>query len=112
MFPQGVRLKAGRPFAQVLRKGQKGGTAYFRLRWLINRNHNHRLAVVVGRKFSNKAVRRNKIKRQVRAILANELAKLKKLDLVVYVNSQAADLNYSQLKQELDQALTKMNLYA
>ncbi|MCA9388944.1 ribonuclease P protein component [Candidatus Berkelbacteria bacterium] len=112
MFPQGVRLKAGRPFAQVLRKGQKGSTPFFRLRWQANLKGQHRVAVVVSRKFSTKAVRRNRIKRQVRALLTNELPSLKKIDLVIYVNQQAYGKNYQDLTAELRQALKKNNLYA
>ena len=73
MFPRGSRLRRKKDIAAVLSRGLRVGTPALTLR-MINTKFDHpKITVVVGTVVSKKATVRNRVKRQLRHILAAEL---------------------------------------
>jgi ribonuclease P protein component len=67
-----------------------------------------RIGISISKKVSKKAVVRNRIKRQIRAILRQLLPRLKSgWNIVISVRSQAVECDYQQFLQELEQLLAK-----
>lgn len=79
-------------------------TPLFVIRYDSSRDQLH-LAVVVGKKVDKRAVYRNKIKRQVNAMLREILSTEFKYDIVFFIKKQIADTESSQVKEELKKAL-------
>jgi ribonuclease P protein component len=70
-----------------------------------------RIAVVTGRKVSTKAVVRNRLKRQVRAAMAELLVQLKPTDLIIQLQpGMTTALSYQSIKTDLIELLAKAKL--
>jgi ribonuclease P protein component len=66
------------------------------------------IGISISRKVSKSAVVRNRIKRQVRAILRQFLPRLAPgWQVVIGVRSQAVECDYQKFLQELEQLLVK-----
>ena len=71
-----------------------------------------RIGVLVGLKVSKKAVIRNKLKRQIRSIISQELPLLKDgKDLVVITLPSIIDVDFKELQDALKTGLKKLKLY-
>lgn len=66
MLSREKRLTSSRDFDAVYRKGQRAHSRSFNLSYKRNRIGISRIGIVVGKKFSKKAVSRNKAKRVLR----------------------------------------------
>lgn len=67
-------------------------------------SQNKPLVVVVGKKVSKKATKRNLIKRRVRSIM-REFIKRQKKDYTVIVGSGAKNLDFKEMKKEIENQL-------
>lgn len=71
-------------------------------------NHN-RLGIIIGLKVSKLAVVRNKIKRQIRAIIKEDLLnKEASYDLVIIVMKDILDKSFIEIKESLLKILSKL----
>jgi len=59
-----------------------------------------RLVIIIGKRVSKKAVRRNKLRRRIRAIMQLAMKNPNK-DYTVIVKPGAEDLTYPELKEEI-----------
>lgn len=111
MLAHAARLSASRDFARIYRKGRSARSGFFRASWMDSRLSHARIAVVVSRKFSTKAVKRNRIKRQARAIAAALQPKLVPIDLVIQIQPQPLErFTFEAMQTELRDLLTKQRL--
>jgi len=127
MLPKQHRLHTDREIQRVYQKGRSARSDLFRVAWLESRSLTSRIAVVTSRKLSTKAVRRNLLKRRVRAIVHGLLSKLTRIDLVIQILPTAiaqapakrredarvavhASLSYDRLKEDLIQLLDRSHL--
>ena len=70
-----------------------------------------RFAIVVGTKISKKAVVRNKLKRQVRAILEKQLPRLVAgFDVSMLVRKEALKADFSEIERHIVHALERAKL--
>jgi ribonuclease P protein component len=69
-----------------------------------NSNNLNNNIIVVSKKYSKKAVERNKMKRKIREIL-NSISKNKKYKIIV--NSSAKFLSYEELKKEIIKSINE-----
>ncbi len=105
MLPAKNRLKLKKDFERVFKegKGYKENCLYLKL--VKNNLESSRFGFAVGKKYSNKATLRNKIKRRLREIIRPALPDIKKgADAVIVVLPGAEMDNF----QELDFALKKL----
>ncbi len=69
MFPRAQRIRASRDILAVFRRGERARTGPVSLFYLPLLGGETRVTVIADKKVSKKAVVRNQVKRQVRAIL-------------------------------------------
>lgn len=125
-LPQANRLKHRRDFQTVYQKGIRRSGRYLTLRGLRWRHSAEqsqilkaskpiqeskpptRIGISISQKVSKKAVVRNRIKRQIRAILRQLLPRISpgwQLIIVVHPGAQACE--YAQFLGELEQLLAQ-----
>lgn len=76
-----------------------------------NGTKGNRIGFSVSKKYGN-AVARNKIKRRLKEIFAQERLKLKAgYDMILVVRKNARDANFSQLRQAVGALYKKAGLY-
>lgn len=108
MLPQENRLRLRRDFDAVYQRGFRRGSRCFTLRVLKRPEQPTRIGISISRKVSKRAVVRNRIKRQIRAILRIFLPRTKSgFSIVIGVRIEAVECDYSQFLQELEQLLIK-----
>jgi len=108
MFPSKYRLSKKTDFDRVFKAGRRGFDRYFSLRYLPNNLDHSRITVVVANKVSKKAVERNRLKRQVRAMIEERLDQFKlSYDLIVNVMSHALNQEYANLDSALEVTFKK-----
>jgi ribonuclease P protein component len=105
------RLKKGKDFNCVYKKGRSAFFEGVFIKFLKNDQEESRIGFSVGIKFSKKAVLRNKIKRQLRVIAREELERLKKgFDIIIIPQKIEAGESYESLKNKVKKALEKGEL--
>ncbi|MBI4032724.1 ribonuclease P protein component [Candidatus Berkelbacteria bacterium] len=111
MLARAARLSASRDFARIYRKGRSARSGFFRISWMDTRALQARVAVVVSRKLSTKAVKRNRIKRQVRAIVTELQPQVLPVDLVIQIQPQPLErFTFAAMRTELRDLLGKQRL--
>jgi ribonuclease P protein component len=125
-LPQSNRLRHWRDFQTVYQKGIRRSGRFLTLRGLRQRNNvvdtppsskslamdeskpPTRIGISISQKVSKKAVVRNRIKRQIRAIFRQFLPRLSTgWQLVVVVRPGAEKCDYGQILRELEQLLAE-----
>jgi ribonuclease P protein component len=125
-LPQQNRLRHWRDFQAVYHKGIRRSGRYLTLRGLPQRpsavatptqgtslprdegKPSTRLGISISQKVSKKAVVRNRIKRQIRAIVRQLLPRISPgWQLVVVVRPGAQECEYAQFLRELEQLLVE-----
>lgn len=94
------RLRHDQDFKNVFNKGRSVFDAICGIKFVKNRHDYSRFAVVVGTKVSKSAVVRNRVRRQYRAILRENLAKMLPGFDVILLTSNKSIAPTSQEKQE------------
>lgn len=114
MLKKENRLREKRAFQKVLKKGKLFQTKnlFLKLHEADNKDE-LKFGFIVSLKISKKAVKRNKLKRRMREILRQEIPKLKKGFWGIFLPKRSAiELDFWQLKKEIEEILKKANLYA
>ncbi len=114
-LPKANRLKQRQDFDRVYQSGKRRratGLHLVVLRQPLNGDSIETLPIQVGisisKKVSKRAVVRNRIKRQLKAIVRQFLPRLELgLRMVILVRSEALTYDYGQFLQELEQLLKK-----
>jgi ribonuclease P protein component len=102
------RVKKSKEIEAILKQRRSVGNKYFVLYEKENHDIDHfRFAVSVPKKFGN-AVQRNKMKRQVREIIA-KLDINPKLDLFLVVKKEANSLDFQTTKNMIEGLMKKQN---
>ena len=111
MFKKENRLRKKNDFDRVFKKGKSSYDKILGIKVLFNEQEENRYGVIVSTKISKKAVKRNRIKRQIREAVKALAPDLKKgLDLVVIALPGASDKDYWELKTSLENHLQKLKL--
>ncbi|QQG45928.1 MAG: ribonuclease P protein component [Candidatus Niyogibacteria bacterium] len=109
-FKRSRRLYDKKAISQVLRRGrriERGGlVVYFQ----SSDNSASRLAVVVSKSVDKRAVRRNKIRRQISEIMRGLIFGIKKpLRIIVRVLPEASKADFGRLKNALEEIFVNIN---
>jgi len=112
MLEKKNRINLDKEFDHVFKTGQSFYAKVFGIKSIDNDLENIRFGLLVGLKVSKKAVIRNKIKRQIRAIISQEIPLLKEgKDVVIVVFPLILDKNFEEIKVFLKNGLNKLGLY-
>ena len=110
MFNQKNRLRKTKEIENAFKIGRSFYNNILGFRVIKNDLEESRFCIIISSKISKKAVVRNKIKRRIRYIINNDLTKIKKsFDVVVVVNKNIIDLDFSDLKNSVVDSLKKLN---
>ncbi|MBQ6807989.1 MAG: ribonuclease P protein component [Firmicutes bacterium] len=108
MLPARYRLRRRNDFDRVYRRGVAKSCPAFVLYCKRNGGQATRIGFSVSKKFG-KAVRRNRIKRQLRAAAAEQMAHFRRgCDYILVVRRAAAEYSYQQLSELLSQLVRSL----
>jgi len=102
-------VKKSSDIEKIIKKRKSVGNTHFVVYKSENHEETHfRFAVSVPKKFGN-AVHRNKIKRQIREIMA-KLDVIDKIDVFIVVKKNANELDFEQIKKSITWLMNKQNI--
>ena len=108
MFSAKHRLRHEKDIKALFANGKSVFDAATGLKWRKNNLKESRFAISVGVKVSKSAVRRNRIRRQLRSMIEARLPGLAPgHDVIVIVRPAAANLKRAELERHLVSALKK-----
>ncbi len=111
MLPRKHRLTADKDVTRVLRKGRAVFTNLLIVKALSNEGLGTRTAVVVGTKVHKRAVKRNLVKRRIRALLARFIPMISaNVDMAVMAQPEAVDRTQADLGNALEYCLKKLRI--
>lgn len=113
MLPKAHRLTKQKDFDYILKNGKPLFSQSFIIKIVKNNLTINRCGFIISKKISKKAVIRNKLKRQLREIIRQQLNFLKTgYDLIIIVkkNTNIINKNYQQLISEINHLLKKAYL--
>lgn len=114
MLPFDNRLVKRKDFEKVYKFGRYSSAGSIGLKFAENGAEKTRLGIVVGIKFSKRAVLRNKVKRQIRDILRKNLEKIKKgFDVAISVRAERPGqekLENRKLEKDLAESFQRAGL--
>ena len=109
MLNKANRINKTRDLQKVYRLGKASHTSALVIKFVAQEKK--RLAFVVSKKVSKKAVERNRIKRILREFLRQHIEYLASGDYMVIVKPQAKGLSAAALRDNLEKGLIKANLW-
>lgn len=112
MFNQKNRLRKKKEIEKVFKSGKGFYSDILGFKFLKNDLNESRFCIIISAKISKKAVIRNKIRRRIRAIIIEDLKKIKKdTDLIIIVNKNISDFDFLELKKSISFVFKKFDLY-
>lgn len=111
MLEKKNRICKNKEFDRVF-TGQSFYAKFLGIKSTDNDKGETRIGVLVGLKVSKKAVLRNKLKRQIKSIISQELPLIKSgKDLVVITLPQILETEFEDIRSAIKGGLKKLNLY-
>lgn len=101
-------VKESKDFQKIIKNNKSFRTKYF---YIYKQNHEENIyhfGLSVGKKIGN-AVRRNKVKRQLREILSKNHYQ-KNFDCIIIVKREINDADFQKIQEDLNFALKKLSL--
>lgn len=112
MLEKKNRICLNKEFDRVFTAGQSFYAKEFGIKSTDNKLDLTRMGLLVGLKISKKAVIRNKLKRQIRSIISQEMPLIKSgKDIVVIALPPIINIKFSDLKISVASGLKKLHLY-
>lgn len=103
MLSRAHRITRGDDFRRLFRSGKKRSTTVGTLVYSMGVTPLMRVGIVVSKAVGG-AVVRNRVKRQIRAIVQPWLSRMGSVDLVIRVVPGIAAMSFAEIKRELDTA--------
>lgn len=112
MLAKENRIRLDKEFDRAFKTGQSFYGKDLGLKVAPNSEGNIRFGILVGLKVSKKAVVRNKIRRQIRSIISQELPLLRDdKDVIIIIFSLILEKNFEEIKKALKTGFSKLSLY-
>lgn len=110
-FGSEKRIKKRRDFLRLQSSGKKWKTDHFLLVVLGSTSEKSRLGVTITRKVHKRAVKRNLLKRRIKEIFRKLYGFiLEPSDVVVIAQKDASELDYLEIKREINYALRRLGV--
>jgi len=111
MLAKENRLVKTKDFEDVFKRGKFFAEDFINLKVANNNLDISRFGFIVGLKVSKKAVRRNRVKRQIREIIRLRLDKIKKgFDVIIMAKPEIVGRSYKEIERVVDNILIKSKL--
>lgn len=111
MLKAQYRLSKTKDIERVLKNGRGAGSASISIKAAPNKLKHSRFAFVVGLKVSKSAVRRNRIRRQMREVVRLHLDAIAPgHDVMVMARPKARDIDYKEIEKEILRHFKKLKL--
>lgn len=101
-YPKSLRLRKSNEFTRLKKNAHKVVADNFIICCKPNDYKNPRLGVIVTKRYSKKAVIRNKLKRIIRESFRYSVQSLKAFDYVVIVRHNKPIMNYLHFRRDID----------
>ncbi len=112
MLPKKYRLSKNKEFDFVFKNGKSSYGKLLGVKIAKNNLLLSRFGILVGSKVDKRAVVRNKIKRRLRAIIYENLNKIKKgYDCVIITLPLIKEVSYQEIKRDLENNFRKLRFY-
>lgn len=103
------RIKKSSEIESVLKNKDSYGNKYFTVYKKNSETSYFRYAISVGKKIGN-AVRRNRVKRQMRVIISNMCDQLYSIDIFIVAKPSVNELSFDEMKKHLKYLFKKLNV--
>ena len=112
MLAKAQRLRRSREVARLLKRGQAVSNQFFTLKFLFQPAQPSQATVIISTKVAKKAVRRNRLRRQLQAALQKNWSQLKPgVALVIIAKAESLTLNdFWQLNQVVRELMRQAHL--
>lgn len=111
MFSKENRLTKTKDFDNIFQNKASAFGKYLGVKLTNNKQKKTRFGIIVGVKVSKSAVTRNRIKRQIRSILQNEIDRIDGgYDIVIITLPAIKDLKYKQIEVDLFKQLSRLKV--
>jgi len=113
MLPKKNRLTRDKEFDRVFKNGKSSYNNIVGFKVINNNLNINRFGIIVGKKVSKKAVERNKIKRQIRAIIrSKKLEKIKQgYDCLIIALPKIKLTNYQTIEKSITNNFIKLKIF-
>lgn len=112
MLPKLNRLLKDKDFNYVFKKGRSSYSPILGFKIAANNLKINRIGIIASSKVSKKATVRNKIKRQIRAILSSQINQLKPgHDIIIIAQKPIIQANFTTIQTTIINNLIKLKLY-
>ena len=101
-------VKESKDFERIIKKNKSFKTKYFFIYKQIHEENIYHFGLSVGKKIGN-AVRRNKVKRQIREIISKNDYQ-KNFDCIIIVRREINNADFQKMQEDLNFALNKLKL--
>ncbi len=102
-------LRKQKDFENVFKNGNVIYHPLITIKYIFNQLDYPRIAVVISKKISKKAVQRNILKRRIKEIIRSIIKELKNIDIVLIPKKEILEKNFSQLKEIIIDLIEKEN---
>jgi ribonuclease P protein component len=94
----------------LFQNGEQARTRFFGIKYIVNQRRDYpRIAVIVSKKISKSAVKRNRMRRRVYEILREHFNFEKPYDIAVTVFSdEVLTASYDELKEQLKKVISEL----
>lgn len=99
-------LKESKEFERIIKNNKAYKTKFFFIYLERNTNQLYHFGISVGKKIGN-AVRRNKVKRQIKEILSKNTYQ-NNFNCIIIVRKEINNYTFPEIKEELNNALKKI----
>ena len=109
MLSKANRLRLKKDFEKVFKQGKGFQQGFLFLKIIENDLGKTRFGFIVSKKISNKAVVRNKVKRQLREIIRKQLDQIKQgFDIVIVALPGIENQEFQEIKKTIDNLLARV----
>ena len=101
-------IKKSQDFEKIIKNNKSFRSKYFYIYKQKHEENTYHFGLSGGKKIGN-AVRRNKVKRQLREIISQNDYQ-KNFDCIIIVRREINNANFSEIKEDLNNALKKLSI--
>lgn len=112
MLKKNNKINKTKEFDHVFKQGRSSFDKIIGVKFIENNLNESRFGVIVGTKISKKAPIRNKIKRQIRAVIFKELPYIKNnIDCIIITLPDIIEKDFNDIQISIQKHFKKLRFY-